>query len=214
MREKAVFVFAFIFFMLLVNLLAPYAVFAQPAYVVFKAGGYFPTGTLGRLGYGAGFNGEISVGHYFIPRILAVEIGSGYLQTTLSQTSLTNDPILGTVTGTIENQVRAVPIIGTVKVRAPFLGLYVGAGGGFYATRLRIRAHGTKADGSPFSFNDCGWDTIAGGHVMAGLSFPITRWLFFGAEGKYIFTQKAHYFNKSYSSLDGFMATGNLMINF
>src|SRR5271157_3586520 len=48
------------------------------SYVVFKGGIYYPEGDLKDLN--TGFNGEIAYGYRFHPNF-AVELGSGYLQT-------------------------------------------------------------------------------------------------------------------------------------
>ncbi len=207
MKKRVTFLVAVLLFLL------PFSAFAQ-SYVEVKGGGYFPTGDLEDLGYDAGFNGEVAIGHYIVPGMLAVELGTGYFESTLDKGSVTNDPVIGTLSGSIHNKVYAVPVTATLKVRVPVAGFYAGAGGGAYFTWLRVRASGTRPGGGFFSLSGTDSDTVFGGQVMAGISFPIFPRVRFSAEAKYIVTDNAHFFGRDYGNLDGATATGNIGINF
>lgn len=184
------------FFVLVVILLflLPFSAFAQdrPNYIVAKAGGFFPTGDLHDMDLANGFFGEFAVGHYYNPN-LALELGAGFLISDSDTFSADLD------------RVWAVPVTLTVKGIYPVnsFELYAGLGGGVYYT---------QADINPaFGDNISDEDWLLGGHVLVGFDYNISDVVFFGIEGKYLFTSEANYAGIN-ANLTGFTLTGNIGI--
>ena len=188
-------------------------------YIAAKAGAYFPTGDLDDLDFDTGFNGEIVYGYRFNPNF-ALEGGVGYFQSNSEVSGTITDPVIGTVTGTVDMDLWTVPVTVTAKGIYPIdnVELFAGAGIGLYFVNLDLDASGTISGGAlgtisgTISTDDD--DTIFGGHILAGANVNITPNVFIGIEGKYIITDEAEFFGVKFSELDGFILTGNIGIRF
>ncbi|MEJ2192101.1 MAG: outer membrane beta-barrel protein [Nitrospirota bacterium] len=138
-------------------------------YFVLKAGGLFPTDDLEDLGFDAGFNGEMAVGHY-LNRYFSLELGSGYFRTETDEDGA-------------DSTVWTVPL--TVTARGSYtlgrLEAYAGLGGGVYFVHFDFSGAPAVKDR----------DALAGGHVMAGAHYFLTDYVFMGVEGKYTLTEEA-----------------------
>ena len=169
-------------------------------YMLIKPGAFIPVGDLDDKGFDNAFSGELTMGRYYSPN-LALESAIGYYKTEASKDG----------EGVHENDdLWVVPVTITFKGVLPLKGaeLNAGVGVGIYFANLEIE--GTNANGS-FSHDD---NAVAlGGHVVAGVNFNISKKVFLGAEGKYIFTTKAELFEGK-TKLDGAMVTGVLGYRF
>jgi len=83
-----------------------------------------------------------------------------------------------------------------------------------------VKARGT-IDGRPFSEELDGDDVVFGGYLGLGVHYNMTRWMFVGAEGKYLWTDRAKpedvFFGVPFGvkfKLDGILATGVLGFRF
>jgi outer membrane protein W len=191
----------FLGFVLLFIVSFPLASFSEDrtgSYFVVKPGAYFPTGNLDDKGFVNSFSGEVAVGTYYTPNV-ALELGSGYFRSQSSNGGLE----LGS---SEKDTIWAVPLTVTFKGVLP-LGsaeLYLGGGGGVYFTE--INAKGSNASGN---FNVDAHEVAIGGHVVGGGDIALTRHIFVGAEGKYIFTNDVHPFGTKVQ-LNGVMLLGVL----
>jgi opacity protein-like surface antigen len=176
-------------------------------YFVLKAGMYSPhSGDL--EGFNAGFNGEIAFGHYF-NRNFAAEAGVGYFNTGASASA----SISGIASASGNININVVPVVLTLKAIYPVqnMEMYALGGAGVYMARV---------DGSvnysvnPYTFSASGssTSTTLGLHLGAGANFNISREIFLGIEGKYIWV-KADWQGIE-PHLDGFIFTGNFGIRF
>jgi opacity protein-like surface antigen len=142
-----------------VALSAPAAASAKappPAYLVLRGGGYFPvSGDLD--GYETGFDGEFAFGYAPDPGF-AFEIGTGWMQTSSSLSTIRVIPATITIRGTV-----------TVDRFQP----YVLAGGGAYFVRQEVG--GVSDD-----------QVDLGGYLGAGANLNLTRTVFIGVEARYL----------------------------
>ena len=172
-------------------------------YVAIKGGIYSPSDhyDIDDFNYGqdrfdnkTGFNGELAIGHYFLP-ILAVELGAGYFESK------------GTpVTPPGETKLKVVPIIATGKVLLP-LGLiepYGEFGIGAYFTELDVKGNEGEFSGSS--------EITYGLHGGAGINFNVTDSVFLGAEVRYLWAEPS--FGGQHINLNGFTTTANLGLRF
>ncbi len=180
----------------LVMVLVPLPGFAaeKGLYFLMKPGAYIPSGDTKDSGFDTAFAGELVIGTYYNPN-LAFEGGVGYFRIN-SSTSGTS--------GSVDNHIWVIPVTTSLKGVIPFRGGEVTAGGGigvYFATM--------ETDVNSQSLNSTGDDsgTAFGGHALVGLSVDISPNMFIGAEGKYIVTTKAKFFNTE-MNLNGFMVTG------
>jgi outer membrane protein W len=182
------------FFVLVVILLflLPLSAFAQDRanYITAKAGGFFPTGDLDDMDLANGFFGELTIGHYYNPNV-ALELGAGFLISDSDTFSAELD------------RVWAVPVTLTVKGIVPVnnFELFAGLGGGVYYTQADLN----PSTGNTISDED--W--LAGGHVLLGFNYNVSQVVFFGIEGRYLFTSEAQY-DDIKANLTGFTLTGNI----
>lgn len=188
----------------LVMVLVPLSGFAaekKGSYFLVKPGAYFPAGDLQDRGFDTAFTGELVMGKYYNPN-LAFEGGVGYFQSSSSTAS--------TASTSVDNNIWVIPVTASIKGVIPFRGGEVTVGGGigvYFATmetKVSSPALYSKTDDSGAAF---------GGHALVGLSVDISPSMFIGAEGKYIITTKANFFN-SEMNLNGFMVTGVLGYRF
>lgn len=184
-------------------------------YTALKAGAYFPSGDLDDdFDFDTGFNGEIQFGNHFM-RNLALEWGIGYFESESRESGNFTDPILGTISGSADLDLWAIPV--TLTPKGYFflenLELYAGVGIGVYFVNLAIDASGTISGplGTTMgSISEDDDDTIIGGHVLTGANYFIASNIFIGVIGKYIFTEEAEFFNIEFANLNGFIVTGNI----
>jgi len=185
----------------------PTASFAEhkkgEGYIAVKGGAYFPTSEdLDNADFDTGFNGEVVLGMYY-NKNLALEFGGGYFQTDASVSDATGFHE--------EDDLKVVPVVVNIKAVLPIQYVELYAGGGFGVYVGDIEADGFDPVVGNFSGDDD--DTIFGGHVLVGANIDITKHVFIGVEGKYIFTSNARLFG-SKINLDGFTATGVLGVRF
>ena len=171
------------------------------SYFLVKPGAYFPGGDLHDSGFGTAFIGELVVGRYYNPN-LAFEGGVGYFQSSASTS--------GAASTSLDNKIWVIPVTASLKGVIPFRGGEVTAGGGigvYFATmetKMSSPSLNSTADSSSAAF---------GGHALVGISLDISPSMFIGAEGKYIITTKADFFDTK-MNLNGFMLTGVLGYRF
>jgi outer membrane protein W len=173
-------------------------------YVVFKGGIYSPSrshnidnfnaGSTSHLDSKTGFAGEVAVGHYFLP-FLAVELGGGYFE---SKGSPAAEPG--------HSKLKVVPVVATGKLLLPLgpfepYGLF---GIGAYVTRLDV-------DGNSGNFRGSS-DVTYGLHAGAGFNINLSKQVYLGAEGKYVWVDPN--FGGQHVRLDGFVTTANLGLRF
>lgn len=162
------------------------AIAEKPAsYGIIKVGFYSPNGDLEDLDFDTGFNGEIVLGSYLHPNI-AMEVGVGYFQTDASNPDI---------------DLWVIPLTLTTKVLYPIEKFepFALAGIGLYFEELDL---GEDDD-----------DTVFGFHLGAGANYNITEDIFFGVEGKYLWSGEAKFASLE-ADLDGFLVTGNLGLRF
>ena len=174
------------------------------SYVVLKGGIYSPSmsyelenfnaGNRTELDSKTGFDGEVAIGHYFLP-ILAVELGAGYFE---SKGSPAAEP------GSTKLQV--VPVLATGKVLLPLgpVEIYGEFGIGAYFTQLEVEGNIGSFSGSS--------EVTYGLHAGAGVNFNITDIIFLGVEGRYLWAKPS--FGGQDVKLDGFTTTADLGFRF
>jgi opacity protein-like surface antigen len=180
---------------------AAYAASKDSSYFVLKGGVYSPSenynlsnfngGNTTTLDPRTGFNGEIAVGSYLIPGILALELGVGYLD---SKSSPSEEPG--------NTRLKAVPVLLTAKGFIPvgFLELYGEFGLGAYFTEFEV-------SGNTGSFS--GESKITYGvHAGAGFNIDLSSSTFIGMEGRYLRAKPD--FGGQPVELNGFTATIDL----
>ncbi len=180
---------------------AAYAADKHSNYLVLKGGVYSPSenynlnnfngGNTTTLDSRTGFNGEIAVGGYLIPEILALELGVGYFD---SKGSPDAEPG--------NTRLKAVPVLLTAKGFIPigFLELYGEFGLGAYITELEV-------SGNTGSFSSQSKITY-GVHAGAGFNIDLSSSMFIGMEGRYLRAKPD--FGGQPVELNGFTATIDL----
>lgn len=190
----------------LIGIRSPASAMEYPAnYFMVKGGLYSPSeshdiedfnggGSLSHMDSKTGFNGELAVGHYFLP-IFAMELGAGYFE---SKGSPAAEPG--------KTRLKVVPAIATAKVFLP-LGVvepYGEFGIGAYFTKLEV-------DGNMGDFSGSS-EVTYGLHAGAGVNFNLSATLFLGVEGRYLWAEPS--FGGQDIKLDGFTTTANLGLRF
>lgn len=184
----------------------------KPNYVALKGGIYSPQSD-DLEDFETGFNGEISVGHFFHPNF-ALELAIGYFETEDSVSGFI--PALGNFTR--KDEITAVPVTLAAK------GIYpIGRGELFAAGGIGVYYIEGETDISTsalgrFAFD--GDDGVFGFHLGLGGHMNIAENLFLGIEGKYLWAEAE--FEGSLSGvpielnadLEGFTATANLGLRF
>ena len=172
-------------------------------YIALKGGFYSPTSEdLRDNGFKTDLNVEAVIGMY-ANKNLALEFGSGYFQT---------DSSVSGAGGFHEKaEISVVPVIATIKAVLPidFVELYGGGGVGLYVVNFDDKGFDPVAG----SFSGEDNDVVIGGHLVAGANIDITRKVFLGVEGKYLFTTEAKLLS-SRVNLAGYTVTGVLGIRF
>jgi opacity protein-like surface antigen len=185
----------------------------KPSYITVKAGIYTPTDDLDD--FDPGFNGELSFGHYFSPKF-AVEAGVGYFETEESFSSF--DPfVFGFFTE--DDEVTSIPITVTAKAVYPAesFELYLGGGVGLYFTDFESDVQSSVLGSGSFDDDD----TLFGAHFLVGANVDASEIIFVGAEGKYVWTERAETRGTVLgvpveidSNLSGYTITGNVGLRF
>ena len=174
------------------------------SYLVFKAGVYSPSekydlenfngGTTSRLDPKTGFDGEIALGHYFLP-ILALELGVGYFE---SKGSPSAEPG--------NTKLKVLPVLATAKALLPLgpLEPYGEFGMGAYFTKLDVSGNLSSFSGSS--------KVTYGLHAGVGLNLDLTDALFLGVEGRYLWAKPS--FGGQDVKINGFTATADLGLRY
>ncbi len=170
----------------------------SPNYATLKVGGYFPQHS-DLDGFDSGFNGEISFGHLVAPGF-AVEGGVGYFET---KGEFFSPGVSGS------EKFKVVPLTLSLKGQTFFQQFepYVEAGIGVYFIKDELSG---LVLGIPVSESEN--NTQVGFHLGLGGNFNVTRQLFLGLEGKYVWV-KADTFGVDVR-LDGITLTGNIGFRF
>ena len=199
---------------LVLTFLIPINVFAKsPFYISFKPGIYSPQSSdLDETG----FNGEIAFGYRFNPYI-AAEFGIGYFYTEAEK------KVVGPTYVDRENfDIDVYPVTLTLKAILPykkweFFGL---AGGGVYivSAPYDVDDYDYHCDSHHCYYDydyDYEYDARLGGFLGAGIHYNITRNIFLGVEGKYLWTDKVKLEDLDLKfSMDGIIATAVVGIRF
>jgi hypothetical protein len=134
------------------------------------------------------YYGELLFGRYLSP-YLSMQTGISYLDT--EGTLRESDQVLGSIVGNAD--VTAIGILATARGYYPFKlfpikkgELFAGAGAGLYFVDGEADLTTSVGD---FSVDD--EDTIYGVHFELGSNIDITRVVFFGIEGKYLWAEEA-----------------------
>ena len=173
-------------------------------YVMLKGGIYSPDakfnletingGQTDRINPKTGFDGELAFGYYLAP-FFAMELGSGYFQSKGSPAIVTG-----------KTRLEVIPLVLSAKVLLPLwiIEPYIEGGVGAYFNRFR----GTGELGDFKLTTKVTYGLDAG----AGVNINLTKRVFIGAEGRYIWEKQK--FNADYIKLNGFLVTGDLGLRF
>jgi len=198
--------FAFLIFTVaLIGVTPPVFAAEKPSnYVALKGGIYSPSdsydldnfngGSITHLDNKTGFNGEVAIGHYFLP-VFAVELGAGYFESKGSPAAAPGDAKL-----------KAVPVLATAKALLPLgpIEPYGEFGIGAYFTKFDVNGNlGSFSGSSDFTY---------GLHAGAGVNFNITDIIFLGFEGRYLWAKPSY--GGQDIKLDGFTTTADLGVRF
>jgi opacity protein-like surface antigen len=196
---------------LVLTFLIPINVFAKsPFYITFKPGIYSPQSS--DLD-DTGFNGEIAFGYRF-NRNIAAEFGIGYFY------SEGEDTVEGaTYVRREEFDIDVYPVTFTIKAILPykkweFFGL---AGGGAYIVYgpYDVDDYDCYCGYYCYCDYDYDYDVVWGGYLGAGIHYNITRNLFVGVEGKYLWTDNVKFDDLGVKfRMDGIIATAVIGIRF
>jgi opacity protein-like surface antigen len=174
-------------------------------YVVLKGGMYSPSktfdlhnvnnGLTDRFDSKTGPDGEIAIGHYFMP-MFAAELGAGYFESKGSPAAQPGDAKL-----------KVIPVLLTAKGLLPLGSViepYGEFGIGAYVTKLDVSVANDRVSGSS--------KTAFGLHAGAGVNFNITDAMFLGVEGRYLWAKPS--FGGQDIKLNGFTLTADLGFRF
>lgn len=189
-----------------------YSLMGPSNYFAVKAGIFSPQSD-DLKDFDEGFNGEIAFGHYF-NRHLAMEVGLGYFRTEAS--------FSGTIPGygaySEKDKLSVVPVTLSVKGILPIDKLELYAIGGIGLYFINGKADASVQRLGSISLED---DEVSFGvHLGAGMKFNITKEVFLGIEGKYIWTKAD--FETTYAGyrvnldvdIEGFLVTGMIGFRF
>jgi len=169
-------------------------------YIMLKAGIYSPSekfdletingGQFERIDQKTGFDGELAFGYYFASFISA-ELSAGYFHSKGTPTG-----------GNGETKLDVVPVLLTAKLLLPIgpIEPYVEGGGGAYITEF-------KGTGDLDNFK-ISTKVAYGLHAGAGVNLFITKEVFLGVEGRYIWSKPQ--FGGQDVKLNGFTVTGGI----
>ena len=209
-REKTILV---VFLMLI--LFIPIKVSAQgPFYVSFKPGIYSPQSS-DLDDFDTGFNCEFAFGWRIDPSF-AAEFGFGYFNTEGERTF-----VGATSVRREELDIDIYPLTFTLKALLPykkweFFGL--GGVGAYFVYGPYDYYYDDYYDRHHHHYDyDYDYDTIFGGYLGGGVHYNITRNVFVGLEGKYLWTDEARfelYNGATRFKMNGILATGVIGLNF
>ncbi len=208
MKNSSIGIKSIFVIILVLAFLVPINVFAQsPMYVEFKPGIYSPQSS-DLDGFDTGFNGEFVFGFRFNPYI-AVELGFGYFNTEGEKTV-----VRGSAVSRKSFDIDVWPFTLTLKGILPykkweFFGL---AGGGIYSVSVPYDVDGYHHNPYPYYYSD--YDYVWGGYLGAGIHYNITRNIFLGVEGKYLWTEEAKFTSVDNFKLDGIISTAVIGFRF
>jgi opacity protein-like surface antigen len=190
----------------MIGIRSPASAIEYPAnYLMVKGGIYSPSeshdirdfnggGSLSHMDSKNGFNGELAVGHYFLP-VFAAELGVGYFE---SKGSPAAEPG--------KTRLKVVPVVATAKALLP-LGVvepYGEFGIGAYFTEFDVEGNLGNFSGSS--------EVTYGLHAGAGVNFNLSETVFLGVGGRYLWAKPS--FGGQDITLDGFTTTANLGLRF
>lgn len=167
-------------------------------YLVLKGGLYSPSDDFDLQGQhfnrDDGFVAEIAYGHYFAP-IFALELGAGYFESKATAAVPAG-----------ETKFKVVPVTLTGKLLFPIgpFEPYGEFGIGGYITETDLSGTVNQALDSTKS--------VFGLHAGAGVNFNITRNIFLGVEGRYLWAKPS--WGGTDIKLDGFTVTADLGFRF
>jgi len=211
---KSIFVVA-----LILAFVIPINVFAQtPFYITFKPGIYSPQSS-DLENADTGFNGELAFGYRFNPN-MAAEFGIGYFNTEGEATGAGATYVVRE-----KFDISVFPLTLTLKAIFPykrweFFGL---AGGGVYIVSGPYDYDDDDYDHHHHHDYDDDYDSdaVLGGYLGGGIHYNITPKIFVGAEGRYLWTDRAKLKDEAYGvplesrfRLDGITATAVFGIRF
>lgn len=160
-------------------------------YVAIKAGIVTFTDRLDTANLETGFDGEVAYGRHISPN-LSIEAGSGYFHDGVNKD--------------YGNEIKGIPFTLTVKGIYPFRGweLFGGGGVGLYSAKFHGMVNGVVTDA---------WDTVFGGHIVAGANVDLFSGFYAGLEGKYLVTERADFLLFT-SRLSGYSLRASLGFRF
>ncbi len=173
-------------------------------YVELKGGIYSPSATFSLRNVDVettldsatrtGVNGELAIGHYFLPTV-ALELGAGYFKGRGSFQAATPR----------EMRFNVIPVVLTAKALIPIgpVDPYGEVGLGAYFTRFDVADNASTFSGS----------STLGLHAGAGLNVAISPVVFVGVEGRYVsanpsFGDQKIRLNDTEYTLNGFKLNG------
>lgn len=195
-----------IFTVALIGITSQASAAENPAnYLVLKGGVYSPSekydldnfngdGNISHLDSKTGFNGEVAIGHYFLP-VFAMELGAGYFESEGSPAAEAG-----------KAKLEVVPVIATAKALLPlgFIEPYGEFGIGAYFTKFDVSGNLGDFDGSS--------KVTYGLHAGVGVNFNITDTMFLGVEGRYLWVKPSY--GGQDIKLDGFTLTADVGFRF
>lgn len=178
------------------------------SYVALKGGVYSPSSSfnIGNVDLETtfegdtktGVNGELAIGHYFLPT-LALELGAGYFKGTGSFAAANG------IAARRQVDFNVIPIIASAKALIPVgpVNPYGELGIGAYFTKFNVSDNLNSFSGT----------TTFGIHTGGGLNVNISRNAFIGVEGRYVwanpsFGEQKIKLNETEYALNGFKLNG------
>jgi hypothetical protein len=188
----------------------------NPFYIAFKPGAYSPKSS-DLDGYDTGFSGDIVFG-FRLNRNIAAEFGLGYFNTQGRQT-------FEGATYVVQEDfdIDVTPVTFTLKAILPYKNWeFFGLGGvGMYFVSGPYDVNNYDYYYHNYYDYDYDYDAVFGGYLGGGLHYNITPNIFLGAEGKYLWTDKAKLSQSIYGTsfdvrfrLDGIIVNGVIGLKF
>lgn len=171
------------------------AAFAQddkPYYITLKPGVFIPQGDLKDANFPPRFNGEVAFGWRPIQNF-AAEMGVGYFYTHRSE-GISISFLEHTATAEAKADLNVLPVTLTLKGILPYKRWeFYGLGGiGAYIAFADFKGN-FAVDGYSASTDLSDTETVFGGFVGLGVTYNLTKSIFVGAEGKYLWTTTAEF---------------------
>ena len=171
-------------------------------YVALKLGGFFPQSSdLDDINADAGFNGEVSFGHYITPGF-SVEGAIGYFETKAS---------LSAPGASAEEKFKVIPLTLNLRGQVPYGRFepygFLGIGVYFVEDKISGNIPALGVSGS-----DSDNDTALGFQIGLGGTYTLMNNVFVGVEARYLFLETST-FGADFR-LDGITLTGNIGYRF